>query len=100
MRDVRTFVKKHVAEFQQAEATRAALMFLSLTAARGGERGATWGGFDLKAGIWTVPCERMKAKEPHRVPLSTAALALVKKGRRMYLGWQVDSVAVHKKAAY
>ena len=42
-----------------------------LAGARSGEvRGATWDEFDLDAGIWTVPGERMKAKEPHRVPLS------------------------------
>ncbi|MDR5765522.1 MULTISPECIES: site-specific integrase [unclassified Caballeronia] len=33
----------------------------------------------LKMGIWTVPAERMKAKEAHRVALSTPALALVKR---------------------
>jgi integrase len=42
-------------------------------------RGAVWDQFDLKAGIWTVPGERMKAKEPHRVPLSSPALELVKR---------------------
>lgn len=34
--------------------------------------------FDLKAGVWTVPAERMKAKREHRVPLSAEALELVK----------------------
>ncbi len=78
-RDVPAFVKTHVARFKQGEATRAALHFLILTAARSGEvRGAVWDEFDLEAGIWTVPDERMKAKEPHRVPLSSPALALVK----------------------
>lgn len=78
-RDVPAFVKKHVVEFKQGEATRAALLFLILTAARSGEvRGAAWDEFNLKAGIWTIPSERMKAKEPHRVPLSAPALALVK----------------------
>lgn len=72
------FVKKHVSKFKQGEATRAALLFLILTAARSGEvRGAVWDEFDLKAGVWTIPGERMKAKEPHRVALSSAALALV-----------------------
>jgi integrase len=79
-RDVPAFVKKHVAEFKQGEATRAALLFLILTAARSGEvRGAVWDEFDLKAGVWTIPGERMKTKEPHRVPLSSAALELVKR---------------------
>jgi integrase len=80
-RDVPAFVKKHLTtEFKQGEATRAALLFLILTAARSGEvRGAVWDEFDLKAGVWTIPGERMKAKEPHRVPLSAPALALVQK---------------------
>lgn len=79
-RDVPAFVKKHVAEFKQGEATRAALLFLILTAARSGEvRGATWEEFDLTAGIWTIPAERMKAKAAHRVALSAPALALGKR---------------------
>ncbi|WP_322015970.1 tyrosine-type recombinase/integrase [Paraburkholderia sp. J12] len=42
-------------------------------------RGATWSEFDLDAAVWTIPGTRMKAKEPHRVPLSSVALALVKR---------------------
>jgi len=54
-----------------------ALRVVILTAARSGEvRGATWGELDLKAAVWTVPAERMKARRPHRVPLSPAALDL------------------------
>lgn len=56
-----------------------ALEFVILTAARSGEvRGAKWEEFDLRAGIWTVPGERMKAGRPHVVPLAKDALALVK----------------------
>ncbi|MFM0614492.1 tyrosine-type recombinase/integrase [Paraburkholderia nemoris] len=78
-RDVPKLVKAHVVEFKQGEATRAALLFLMLTAARSGEvRGAVWGEFDLDSGIWTIPAERMKAKEAHRVALSGQALQLVK----------------------
>lgn len=55
-----------------------ALEFAILTAARSGEvRGAKWEEFDLHAGIWTVPANRMKAGREHRVPLSDAALALI-----------------------
>ena len=51
-----------------------ALRFLILTAARSGEvRGATWSEIDMKARVWTVPAERMKAGKPHRVPLSMQA---------------------------
>lgn len=40
-------------------------------------RGATWDEIDLRAKVWTVPAERMKAGREHRVPLSAAALALL-----------------------
>jgi integrase len=56
-----------------------ALEFAILTAARSGEvRLATWSEIDLKAKLWTVPAERMKARKEHRVPLSSAAIALLK----------------------
>ena len=56
-----------------------ALEFLILTAARSQEvRGATWDEIDLKAGVWSIPKERMKAREPHSVPLSKQALAILK----------------------
>lgn len=56
-----------------------ALEFLILTAARSGEvRGATWSEIDMERGLWTIPAERMKAKKDHRVPLSEAALSVLK----------------------
>lgn len=56
-----------------------ALEFAILTAARSGEvRGATWREIDLKAKLWTVPATRMKAEVEHVVPLSDAAVALLK----------------------
>jgi integrase len=69
-----------VAELRQREGTAArAVEFGILTAARSGEiRGARWDEIDLDSAIWTVPAERMKAGREHRVPLSTAALALLK----------------------
>jgi integrase len=55
-----------------------ALEFLTLTAARSGEvRGMVWGEVDLKAGVWTVPADRMKASREHRVPLSALARSLL-----------------------
>lgn len=60
-----------------------ALEFAILSAARSGEvRGATWGEIDLEGGVWTVGAERMKAGREHRVPLSKAALALLKRPAR------------------
>jgi integrase len=56
-----------------------ALEFAILTAARSGEvRLSTWAEIDLEAKIWTVPAERMKAEREHRVPLSDAAVKLLK----------------------
>ncbi|WP_347232074.1 site-specific integrase [Hydrogenophaga sp. NH-16] len=56
-----------------------ALEYLILTAARSGEvRGATWQEIDMQARIWTVPASRMKAGREHRVPLSDAAIKLLK----------------------
>ena len=61
-----------------------ALEFAVLTAARSGEvRGAVWAEIDLDAAIWTVPADRMKAGREHRVPLSSAAVALLKALPRM-----------------
>jgi integrase len=55
-----------------------ALEFAILTAARSGEvRGMTWDELDLAQRLWIVPEERMKMKREHRVPLSSAALALL-----------------------
>ena len=61
-----------------------ALEFAILCASRSGEvRGATWKEIDLEAGTWTVPAERMKAEREHRIPLSPAALDLLRRQERM-----------------
>ncbi|WP_322107411.1 tyrosine-type recombinase/integrase, partial [Paraburkholderia sp. J41] len=75
-RAIPAFVKAQLNDIEPGDNTRAAMLFAILTGARSGEvRGATWGEFDLDAAMWTIPGTRMKAKEPHRVPLSSAALA-------------------------
>lgn len=58
------------------------LEFTILTAARSGEAlGATWGEIDFNNAIWTIPAKRMKAGAEHQVPLSDAAVAVLRKGR-------------------
>ena len=62
----------------QAGISALALESAILIAARSGEvRGAPWTEINLDAATWTVPGERMKAGEEHRVPLSDAALAIL-----------------------
>jgi integrase len=61
-----------------------ALRFTILTAARTGEAiGARWSEIDTKAAVWTVPAERMKAGQEHRVPLSDAALAVLREAAKL-----------------
>jgi integrase len=60
------------------------LEFAILTAARSGEvYGARWSEFDADGKVWTIPGQRMKAGEPHRVPLSDRAAAIVAERRKV-----------------
>lgn len=55
-----------------------ALAVLTLCASRSGEiRGMTWDEIDMKAKVWTISAERMKADKEHRVPLTDPALAII-----------------------
>ncbi len=59
---------------------RDALRFTIYNAVRSNEtRFAVWTEFDLDKGIWTIPGERMKARETHVVPLSAPVVALLRK---------------------
>lgn len=78
-RDIPTFVEQHLTRVQRFDVTRAMLEFLILTACRSGEvRGMRWTEVDLEQAIWTLPAERMKAKQLHRVPLSLRAIDILK----------------------
>lgn len=76
-RDVGPFIE----DLRAIEGTvAAALEFTILTAARSGEvRGARWGEIDLNEAVWLVPASRMKAGKAHRVPLSGAAVTLLRR---------------------
>jgi integrase len=55
-----------------------ALEFAVLCASRSGEvRGADWSEIDLVAKTWTIGAGRMKAQNPHTVPLSDRAVAIL-----------------------
>lgn len=60
------------------------LEFAILTAARSGEvYGARWSEFDAEGKLWTIPKERMKAGEAHRVPLCKRAAAILAVRRKV-----------------
>lgn len=68
-----------IAGYEGAPETRIALELLSLTFVRPGElRAAEWSEFDLDAGIWSIPAQRMKMKRAHRVPLSPRAVSILR----------------------
>jgi integrase len=59
--------------------TACALRLAPLVFVRPGElRKAEWREFDLDSGEWRIPAERMKARVPHVVPLSTQAVAILR----------------------
>jgi integrase len=73
-------VAAFVAELRKQESVAArALEFTILTACRTGEVvGATWAEIALDNAVWTIPGRRTKAGREHRVPLSGAALELLR----------------------
>ena len=70
-----------------SDSAKLAFEFCVLTAARQGEvRGATWAEIDMEAKVWSVPGAKMKMDRPHRVPLSTRALAILAEARKLHNG--------------
>jgi integrase len=67
-------------ELSQVDSVPArALEWMILTATRTSETlNATWSEIDLDDAVWTIPGERMKGGVEHCVPLSNAAVALLK----------------------
>jgi integrase len=65
-----------------------ALEFTILTAVRRDEaRLATWDEINFETKRWTIPAARMKMKKDHVVPLSPAAIALLKALPREHSPW-------------
>lgn len=75
-----TRIFEFMADLRKREGTSArALEYAIFTAARSKEvLGATWDEIDFDAKVWTIPAARMKANREHDVPLSDAAIALLK----------------------
>ncbi|MEQ1647042.1 MAG: integrase arm-type DNA-binding domain-containing protein [Hyphomicrobiaceae bacterium] len=76
--------------------TQLAFEFLILTVARTGDvRGALWSEIAFERRLWTIPgCDpatgrRMKTGEPHVVPLSDRAVAILREARLLHAGERV-----------
>lgn len=78
--------KKKLEQYGGFRTTVIALRLMLLTFVRTGElRKAGWIEFDLENAEWRIPEERMKMREPHIVPLSNQAVALLEE-LRTYTG--------------
>lgn len=72
-----------LAKCRSARPVVIALSLLLYTFVRPAElRNAKWSEFDLESATWRIPAERMKMREPHTVPLSTQAVALLRELHR------------------
>jgi integrase len=70
---------------RDTDVTRDIIEFVLLTAARSGEaRTMIWDEVDLEKEVWTVPGAKMKAKSLHRVPLSSAAMAILQRRKSLF----------------
>jgi integrase len=64
--------------YQGTHVTRLAMKLMALTFVRTSELiGARWAEFDLEAGRWDIPAERMKMRTPHIVPLAGQVLEVL-----------------------
>ena len=78
-----------------AQGAKLAFEFMVLTATRNGETiGAVWSEIDLEGAVWSIPGDRMKNGKPHKVPLSTRAIAILEQARKLHDG---DLVFVNDK---
>ena len=81
--------------------TKLALEFLVLTAARSREvRCAVWSEMDLDKGVWTLPAERMKARQKHKVALSARAVAILEQARDLGGGLGSGPVFPNKEGQF
>ena len=79
---------KKLDAYDGALQTKLALKFLLLTFVRTGElRGAAWSEIDFDKAEWRIPAERMKMRDPHIVPLSLQALAILQELQPITGNW-------------
>jgi len=74
-------------ECKAGDAAKLAFELLILTAARTSEvLLAKWNEIDFEHKVWTIPWERMKAKEAHSIPLSTRCVEILAVAKEISCG--------------
>jgi integrase len=69
---------RNIEVYQGTHVTRLAMKLIALTFVRTSELiGAKWTEFDLEAGRWNIPPERMKMRTLHIVPMTSQALEVL-----------------------
>ena len=69
---------KAIEVYQGTPVTRLAIKLMALTFVRTSELiGAKWAEFDMEAGRWDIPADRMKMRTPHIVPLAAQAMEVL-----------------------
>lgn len=69
---------RDIAAYKGQPVTQLALRFTAHFFQRPGEiRQAEWAEIDFDKAVWSIPGERMKQRQPHRVPLSSQAIAIL-----------------------
>lgn len=72
-------ILRSIDDFNGSFVVKSALQLLPLVFCRPGElRAAEWSEINFDDCIWEIPAERMKMKQPHIVPLSRQAIAILK----------------------
>jgi len=85
-REIPEFVERLDADTGTA-AVKLCILLLLLTFVRKVEIAhARWEEFDLDSGVWVIPAERMKMRNPHIVPLSRQALGALEQLRPLSFG--------------
>lgn len=75
------------------EMSKTAIQLLKLTATRSNEvQLASWEEFDLERAEWSIPIERMKGREEHRIPLVAQTVAVLRRARGVS-----EAALAHKK---
>lgn len=70
--------------YQGGFVVRCALQLAPMLFVRPGElRAAEWSEFDLDAGEWHIPADRMKMKQAHLVPLSSQAVEILRELQKL-----------------